>query len=125
MSRVPVHIVSGAPASGKSALIGRLVEQRSDWLGLVNALPSRETDNLKRLSGGCPCCIGKLVLQMALVRGLRATNATRALIEFSNGAHVATFERLLGDPPLSRSVVLARTIVLPEDAGMSIRDFDV
>jgi hypothetical protein len=117
MERIPVHIVTGAPGSGKSALISRLCSERADWLGFVNTLP-RAGGGLKQLSAGCPCCTGKVVLQVSLARGLRATRARRAFVELGDPEHALTLEKLLGELPLSLSVISARRIALPGEAGL-------
>ena len=119
MERIPVHIVSGAPGSGKSALVARLCAQRRDWLGLVNSLPQPAGDNVMALSAGCPCCTGQVVLQVTLARALRATRATRALVELPDPAHAQALEKLLGELPFSLSVTGARRVVLPRDLGLA------
>jgi len=106
VERIPVHVVSGAPGSGKTALIARLCSQRAGWLGLVNAVPAGAGSNLKSLAPGCPCCTGKVVLQVSLARALRETRAMRALVEL----------------PFSLSVAPARPILLPVDAGFVAAD---
>lgn len=117
MGRIPVHIVTGAPGSGKSALISRLCSERGDWLGLVNTLPQAGR-SLKQLSAGCPCCTGKVVLQVSLARGLRETRARRAFVELGDPEHALTLEKLLGELPFSLSVISARRITLPAEAGL-------
>lgn len=117
--RIPVHIVSGAPGSGKSALIAGLVGQRSDWLGLVNVLSARSGQNLQLLAAGCPCCTGRVMLQVTLVRALRSTGATRAFVEIGDAKHGANLERMLGELLLGRSVHAARNLELPRDAKLS------
>lgn len=119
LHRVPVHIVTGAPGSGKSALIARLTGERKDWLGLVNAVPDVATDNLRALSAGCPCCTGRMVLQVSLVRALRDSGASRALVELSDPAHASSLEKLLQAPPFSLSLRAARALVLPRDVDVS------
>lgn len=122
MERIPVHVVSGAPGSGKTALIARLCSQRAGWLGLVNAVPAGAASNLKPLAPGCPCCTGKVVLQVSLARALRETRATRALVELADPAHARALEKLLGELPFSLSVAPARPILLPVDAGFVAAD---
>ena len=124
MGRIPVHIVTGAPGSGKTALVARLCSERPDWLGLVNALPDAAADNLKPLPAGCPCCTGRVVLQVSLARALRATRATRALVELPDPAHARTLEKLLAELPFSLSVTSARQVVLPCDAGLRPADLE-
>jgi G3E family GTPase len=122
--RIPVHIVSGAPGSGKTALIARLCAERGDWLGFVNALPTPAPANVIRFSAGCPCCTGKVVLQVSLARALRETRATRALVELADPQHAQTLEKLLGELPFSLSVAGARPVLLPGDAGVGAADLD-
>lgn len=122
--RIPVHIVTGAPGSGKTGLIARLVGARADWLGLANSAPALPATNLKRLAAGCPCCTARVALQIGLARGLRESRATRAFVELVDARHAALLERVLGDAPLSRSVYLARTLALPADAQLSPFDLD-
>ena len=124
MGGIPVHIVTGASGSGKSALIARLAWARRDRLGLVNILPVDPSVNLKALSAGCPCCTGRIVLQVSLVRALRDNGATRAFVEIADRGHAATLETLLDEPPLRLSVVAARRIFLPPDAGISASELD-
>lgn len=124
MGRIPVHVVSGAPGSGKTALIAGLCAERAGWLGLVNALPAGAGSNLKPLAPGCPCCTGRVVLQVSLVRALRETRATRVLVELPDPAHARTLEKLLGALPFSLSVAPARPVLLPGDAGLLAADLE-
>ena len=123
-ARIPVHIVAGAPGSGKTALILRLLRGRADWLGLVNSAPADAPGNLRLLSAGCPCCSGRVALQVGLARGLRASGATRALVELPDSAHALLLTRLLGELPLSLSVVAARALALPRDGGLCCADLE-
>lgn len=124
MDRIPVHIVTGRPGSGKSALIAALVGQRSDWLGLVNALPAVCGQSLRLLAAGCPCCTGRVVLQVTLVRALRSTRAVRAFVELADTQHAANLEKLLTELPFSLSVCAARTLELPGDARCCANDLE-
>lgn len=121
-----MHIVTGAPGSGKSALITRLTRDRPDWLGLVNAVSGAAANNLRSLIAGCPCCTGRVVLQVSLVRALRESGARRAFVELANPAHAANFAKLLQESPFSLSVRVAPALILPGDqaidaAGIVIR----
>jgi hypothetical protein len=124
MEHIPVHIVTGAPGSGKSALVSRLCSERVDWLGLVNTLPVAGGAGLRRLSAGCPCCTGKVVLQVSLARGLRESRARRAFVEVGDPEHALSLEKLLGELPLSLSVTCARRITLPAEAGLRAVEFE-
>jgi hypothetical protein len=110
-----VHIVTGPRDSAKSAFIARLCTQRPDWLGLVDTLPGNPASNLRPLGGACPCCIGKVVLQVTLARALRQTGALRAFVELADSAHAAGLEAVLAELPLALSVRASRPIVLPRD----------
>lgn len=124
MARIPVHVVTGPSGAGKRDFIARLCLQRHDWLGLVNVPSAASAPNLLPLAGGCPCCTGKVVLQVTLARALRATRAGRAFVELSDLTHLAELERALTEPPLGLSVVSARTFGLPQDAGLQAADIE-
>ncbi len=118
MRRIPVHIVTGPPGSATSALISRLCAERKDWLGLVATRPEIAAPNLWSLSAACPCCIGKVVLQVTLARALRQTGAVRAFVELSDPAHGAGLNAVLAELPLALSVRAAGSIVLPRDLDL-------
>ena len=119
---IPVHIVTGASNSGKSTLIARLCHERKDWLGLVDRLPAQALSNLRPLSAGCPCCIGKVVLQITLVRALRETRAVRAFVELADAGHVTSLEGVLGGESLGRAVLRSSPIFLPRDCELQAAD---
>ena len=105
MKRVPVHLVAGPPGSGKLALIARLIAERDGWATLS--------------PGGCPCCTGRVDLQIGLARLLRERRPERVLVALPDGAHAVASRRVLGERPLAQYIVLGREIVLPEDAGLA------
>jgi hypothetical protein len=115
-------VVTGTAAAGE--LIGRLCAQKERWLGLVGRAPANPIPNMRTIAAGCPCCIGRVVLQISLARALRQTGATRAFVEVPDGAHAASLEGVLAELPLSLSVIVARKIVLPEDAWLSPVDLE-
>lgn len=121
--QVPVHIVSGAAGPARSALIARLCVERPDWLGLVNTVPAGAPPNLKAMSAGCPCCIGKVVLQITLARALRQTRAVRAFVELADPEHATRLEAVLGERPLGLSVRKLRPILLPQDGALRATEF--
>ncbi len=120
MSRIPLHVVSGAPRSGKSALIERLVGARKGWLGLVNAegRVGRESA-LRRLPAGCPCCTGRFALQVDLTRALREVRPARVLLELTDTTHAETLARALAGWPLAQHLRLGRAVELPGDSALA------
>jgi len=119
-----VHIVTGAPASGKSAFIKRMCVERGDWLGLVNPPVLNPVSNLKPMTAGCPCCTGKVVLQVTLARALRASGARRAFVELGDVGHLDGLERALFEAPLGSSIVISRAVCLPRDGQLACADFE-
>ncbi len=120
--RIPVHVVTGAPGAGD--LITRLCSARADWVGLVGKPPSVPIHNVRAIAGGCPCCTGKVVLQVSLARVLRESRATRAFVEIADAGHAASLETALAEFPLGLSVATARRVLLPEDAEIGFKDFE-
>ncbi len=122
---VPVHVVTGAPGSGKTALIARLCAGRPHWVGLVNGRGlAAAAPNLRALPAGCPCCTGRVALQVTLVRALRETGAQRAFVELPGPEHAANLEKVLADAPLAAALVTARRVCLPLDANLAAADFE-
>lgn len=105
MIPVPVHVVTGAPGAQLAGLIARLRAARADWAVLEPL--------------ACPCCVGRVELQVGLVRLLRVHRPARVLVRLIDPAHQAAFERVLREWPLQQHVVPARAIHLPEDAALT------
>jgi hypothetical protein len=80
VSRVPVRVVVGsaAPAEGWAALRPR----------------------------ACPCCVGRVQLQVELARLLRNEAPRGVLIELVNASHLDAVRRALAERPLSDYVAL-------------------
>jgi hypothetical protein len=102
---VPVHVVTGAPGAQFVGLIARLRAARADWAVLEPL--------------ACPCCVGRVELQVGLVRLLRVRRPARVLVRLVDPAHQAAFDRVLREWPLQQHVVPARAIHLPEDAALT------
>ena len=119
--RIPVHVVTGTDGAGE--MIARLCAAKTGWVGLVSTPPSSPIPNVRAIAAGCPCCTGRVVLQISLVRALREMRAERAFVEVSEG-HAASLERVLAEPPLGLSVIAARRIRLPRDAALSSSDLE-
>ena len=108
---VPVHAVGGAPGSGKSDLVARYAEAHPDWLGFVNRRV-RDLPNLVLAPAGCPCCTGRVALQVALARQLRERRPARVHIEIPDPAHARQLAAVLSQWPLSRYVAPAEDVLL-------------
>lgn len=100
-----MHVVAGAPRSGKSALVARLLEEHKTWRALR--------------PGACPCCVGRVELQVNLARLLREERPERVFVELPDPGHLAAFRKALGEWPLVQYVRLARTLHLPDDAALN------
>ncbi len=105
MTRVPVHLVAGATRDARDALVTRLLAADKAWRALAPA--------------ACPCCVGRVELQVNLARLLREARPTRVFVELPDASHLAAFRRTLAEWPLSQYVRAARALRLPEDATIS------
>ena len=81
MNRTPVRVVAG-PRS----------EAPPGWVALRPA--------------ACPCCVGRVALQVELVRLLRVQQPPGIMIEVADPSHMPALRRALGEWPLSEKVVL-------------------
>ncbi len=106
MRQVPVHLVAGATRSERSAFVAKLLAQRGAWRALAPA--------------ACPCCVGRVELQVSLARLLREEKPARVLVELPDATHLAVMRKALGEWPLSRYLRPARTLQLPRDAAITI-----
>lgn len=82
MKRVPVRLVAGARGAAPPG-----------WVALR---PS-----------ACPCCVGRVALQVELVRVIREQRPRGVVIEVPDPAHMPALRRALSEWPLSGQVVLA------------------
>lgn len=123
--RVPVHLVIGAPGSGKSALIARLLSERPAWIGFVNTQIVPELDSLRVAPRGCPCCTARVALQVALVRALRELRPQRALIEIDDPEHATRVLQVLGELPFSQAVSVGATLALPEALAVTPAELEL
>lgn len=105
-----MHVVTGAPGSGKSALVARLTKERSEWAALAPR--------------ACPCCVGRVEVQIALARLLRERRPERILVELADGEHLRALERVLAEWPLGQYVVVARNVVVPADEHVKPADLE-
>ena len=82
MNRIPVRVVAGPRG-----------EAPPGWVTL------RPT--------ACPCCVGRVALQVELVRMIREQQPPGVVIEMADPTHVPALRRALGEWPLSEQVMLA------------------
>ncbi len=110
--------MAGAPRSGKSALVARLVAERPGWLGIVNVLPAAGPRGLRLAPAGCPCCTARLALELVLVRALRELRPTRVLVELGNAGHQVLLRRTLCAGPLAPYLEPGRDLMLPAASAL-------
>ena len=101
--RIPVHAVSGAAGGA----IADRIEREPRSLGLVR-VRLRELPNLLPLPPGCPCCTGRVALEISLARHVRERRPARIYIEIGDPLHAAQLAAVLAREPLCRYL---------EDAG--------
>lgn len=82
MSRVPVLLVAGPPSGTPP--------------GWVTLRPT-----------ACPCCVGRVALQVELVRLIRDEQPSGVVIALADPAHLPAMRRALGEWPLAEKVALA------------------
>jgi hypothetical protein len=61
---------------------------------------------VERLPAGCVCCIGSVVLRVALTRLLRQRRPASVLLLIAANTHRDRVERLLTSPPLDKALTL-------------------
>ena len=91
-------------------MLARLTSARERWAGLAPR--------------ACPCCVGRVELQGTLARLLREQRPERILVELPSEEHLKTLERVLAQWPLGRYLEPARSLLLPEDAGVRPEDLE-
>jgi hypothetical protein len=109
---IPVHAVSGAPRSGKSAHVARCAELEPESLGLVN-VRVKDLPNLVLAPLGCPCCTARVALQVALARLVREHRPARIYIELPEPAHASALRAVLRQWPLSQYVAPGKILEMP------------
>lgn len=96
-ARIPVHAVGGAAG----LVIAEWVEREPRSLGFVR-VRRRELPNLLPLPPGCPCCTGRVALEISLARHVRERRPDRIYVEVPDPSHVAQLAAVLAREPLSR-----------------------
>ncbi|MDA0225118.1 MAG: hypothetical protein O2975_03280 [Proteobacteria bacterium] len=105
--RTPVHFVSGPGAREWAA---RAQAARPDWAVLT--------------SNGCPCCTGRVVLQVTLARILRAQRPSRILVVTAVETHARAALATLREPPLAAYIIGGRALCLPQDSAVLPGDLE-
>jgi hypothetical protein len=96
----------------------------------VGTEPGRARDPIRRLLAArpgwavlelrsCPCCTGRVELQLRLARLLREQQPTRVLIGFVEPSHRPALERALTSWPLSQYIVPGRALSVPDDLSVA------
>ena len=106
MSRIVVHVVSGAGLAERRAWIARSLAARPGWAALTPR--------------ACPCCIGRIEAQVQLTRLLRERRPTRVLLELGDAQHLAPLQRILDESPLAQYLEAGRVIRLPDDERLTV-----
>lgn len=106
MSRIVVHVVSGAGQAERRAWIARSLAARPGWAALTPR--------------ACPCCIGRIEAKVQLTRLLRERRPTRVLLELGDAQHLAPLQRILDEPPLAQYLEAGRVIRLPDDERLTV-----
>lgn len=100
--RTPVHFVTGQGAREWAA---RAHATRPGWAVCQSV--------------GCPCCAGRVVLQVTLARLLREHRPDRVLVVALAQAHEDAALAMLREPPLGDYVMQGRPIRLPQDSALA------
>lgn len=100
--RTPVHFVTG---EGAREWATEVQANRPGWAVC--------------LSAGCPCCTGRVVLQVTLARLLREQRPSRVLVVAVAQTHDDTALAMLREPPLGVYLMEGRPIRLPRDSTLA------
>ena len=133
--RVPVTVVAGASASGKSRLIAQLratCPPGERWALLSNSpggpldpaagggqklgLAVVPADQYFEVAGGCACCTAGPVFRTALVRLLRAGPWGRVHVEVDPAGHPHLLIDQLRAPPFDQYLEVSRLLLTLRDA---------
>jgi len=100
-----VHLVAGGTRAERSALVAKLLAEHRTWRALTPA--------------ACPCCVGRVELQVSLARLLRDEKPARVFVELPDATHLGAFRKALAEWPLAQYLRPAKALHLPEDAAIS------
>lgn len=129
-SRLPVTVVAGPKASGKSRLISQLraaCPPGQRWALLSNSLgplpgeaglPAAPADECFQVAGGCACCQTGPVFRATLVRVLRAGPWDHLHIEVEAGGHPHQLVDQLRSPPFDQHLEVQRMLLTLSEADV-------
>ncbi len=114
-------LVTGGDADAREAAIAAelAVDPHGAAAALIlEGLPLAEVEFkssvlVARIAPGCPCCTGKLTMQVMLNRMLRSA-PKRLFIGLANDAHLDQFRHFLTQPPYAALLALTGDIRLQD-----------
>ncbi|MBS1186410.1 MAG: hypothetical protein H6R04_428 [Burkholderiaceae bacterium] len=114
-------LVAGQDAQAREAAIAAAIAsggQADDTALIFEGSPAVKTEfnpavRLIRIAPGCPCCTGRLTMQVTLNRILRQPPA-RLYIGLANAAHLDAFRDFLTRPPYASLLTMTEDIRLPD-----------
>jgi cobalamin biosynthesis protein CobW len=132
MSRIPAVIVSGYLGSGKTTLVGRMLESaRAEGVrlailsnefgdtGIDRALLDAGEDGIVELDGGCVCCRLSDALGETVERLIERARPDRLVVETSGVALPGEILIQFWRPPISALVRDAAVVVLVDAARLA------
>ncbi len=110
MKKIPVNIITGFLGVGKTTAILHFLKNKTEhgkWAVLVNEFGEVSIDGpvirqatsdeveVKEVSGGCMCCVGKVMFDMALAQVIGKLKPDRLIIEPSGLGHIQEITKTL------------------------------
>lgn len=112
-------VAGGTAAEREQAIAAVLVHSERSAL-ILEGMPDGTTlieasDHvaIARISAGCPCCEGNLILRVTLNRMIRQQPA-RLFIGLAAGTHVQALHAFLAQPPYSNFLALTKDLALAD-----------
>jgi len=126
MARIPVNIIGGFLGAGKTTAIIHLLKNKPEnekWAVIVNELGDVSIDGfllraedkeitVKDISGGCMCCVGKVMFDAALAQMAVKIKPHRILVEPSGAGHMKDLIKTLSSRTFSPYVAMRAPLCL-------------
>ncbi len=126
MARIPVNIIAGFLGVGKTTAILNLLKNKPAdeyWAVVVNEFGEVSIDGpliasvgdhikVKDISGGCMCCVGKMMFDAALADLAVKVKPDRIIIEPSGLGHIGDIIRTIKSKTFAKYVSLKAPICL-------------